>query len=140
MNVAIFLFNGVEILDFTGPYQVFCSVRKTKKVLNKKNINEIYKSPCPFNVFTVATNNKNIITSGGMEVKSNYNFFDFPKFEILLIPGGKGTRELISNKKVLSWISNQRDTKLIVSVCTGSLLLAAAGLLKNKRATTHWGA
>ena len=138
MNVGIFLFNDVEILYFTGPYEVFASTRKTNKVLNKSNISEIYKKPSPFKIFTVSTENKNIVTSGGMKVISNYNFLDVPKFEILLIPGGIGTRKLISNKKVLSWISNQRNTKLIISICTGSLILAAAGLLKSKRATTHW--
>ena len=137
MNVGIFLFNDVEILDFTGPYEVFASTRKTNKVLNKSNISEIYKKPSPFKIFTVSTKNKNIVTSGGMKVISNYNFLDVPKFEILLIPGGIGTRKLISNK-VLSWISNQRNTKLIISICTGSLILGAAGLLKSKRATTHW--
>ena len=71
-----------------------------------------------------------------MKVISNYNFLDVPKFEILLIPGGMGTRKLISNKKVLSWISNQRNTKLIISICTGSLILGAAGLLKSKSNNT----
>ena len=75
-----------------------------------------------------------------MKVVCDYNFLDAPNFDILLIPGGKGTRKLISNKSVLSWIYNRRNTKLIISICTGSLLLAASGLLKNKKATTHWSA
>ena len=140
MKVGIFIFKDVEILDFTGPYEVFSSTRKTSKILNKKNINEIYKKPSPFKVFTIASKNKNIITSGGLKVISDYNFSDAPKFDILLIPGGKGTRKLINNNSVLSWINSKKNIKLIISVCTGSLLLAAAGLLKNRKATTHWGA
>ena len=140
MKIGIFIFNDVEILDFTGPYEVFSSTRKTSKVLSKKNINEIYKKPSPFKVFTISSKNKNIITSGGMKVISDYSFSDAPKFDILLIPGGKGTRKLISDNSVLKWINDKKNTKLIISVCTGSLLLGAAGLLKNKKATTHWSA
>ncbi len=140
MRVGIFIFKGVEILDFTGPYEVFSSTRISSKVLNKRNINEIYKNPSPFKIFTISYKEKKIITTGGMKVVCDYNFLDAPNFDILLIPGGKGTRKLISNKSVLSWIYNRRNTKLIISICTGSLLLAASGLLKNKKATTHWSA
>ena len=140
MKIGIFIFKDVEILDFTGPFEVFSSTRKTSKILNKKNLYEIYKKPSPFKVFTISSKNKNIITTGGMKVTANYNFFDVPKFDILLVPGGIGTRKLISNKSVLSWIYNKKNLKLIISVCTGSLLLGAAGLLKNRKATTHWSA
>ena len=140
MKVGIFIFKGVEILDFTGPYEVLASTRLTSKVLNKKNVNDIYKHPSPFKVFTITSKNKMIITSGGLKVMSDYSFLDAPNFDILVIPGGKGTRSLISNKSVISWLYNKKNTKLIISICTGSLLLAAAGLLKNRKATTHWSA
>ena len=140
MKVGIFIFKGVEILDFTGPYEVLASTRVTSKVLNKKNVNDIYKHPSHFKVFTITSKNKMIVTSGGLKVMSNYSFLDAPNFDILIIPGGKGTRSLISNKSVISWLYNKKNTKLIISICTGSLLLAAAGLLKNRKATTHWSA
>ena len=140
MKIGIFIFKDVEILDFTGPYEVFSSVRKTSKILSKKNINEIYKKPSPFKVFTISSKNKNIITSGGMKVICDYNFLDAPNFDILLVPGGKGTRNLLNNQLVLSWLKEKQKSKLIMSVCTGSLLLGAAGLLKNQNATTHWSA
>ena len=140
MKVGIFIFKGVEILDFTGPYEVLASTRVTSTVLNKNNVNDIYKHPSPFKVFTIASKNKMIETSGGLKVMSNYSFLDAPNFDILIIPGGKGTRSLISNKSVISWLYNKKNTKLIISICTGSLLLAAAGLLKNRKATTHWSA
>ena len=123
----------------TTPYEVFSSTRQTSKVLSKNNINVIYNKPSPFKVFTISSKTKDIITSGGMKVISDYSFSDTPKFDILLIPG-KGTRKLISDNSILSWINDKKDTKLIISVCTGSLLLGAAGLLKNKKATTHWSA
>ena len=59
---------------------------------------------------------------------------------ILLIPGGTGIRNLLKNKEVISWLKKKQNIDLIFSVCTGSLLLAAAGLLKNKKASTHWSA
>ena len=97
MKVGIFIFKDVEILDFSGPYEVFSSTRISSKALNKRNINEIYKNPSPFKIFTISSNKKNIITTGGMKVVCDYNFLDAPNFDILLIPGGKGTRKLISN-------------------------------------------
>ena len=80
------------------------------------------------------------MTSGGLRVICDYNFLDAPNFDILLVPGGKGTRNLLNNQLVLSWLKKKQKSKLIMSVCTGSLLLGAAGLLKNQNATTHWSA
>ena len=133
IKLGIFVFNGVEILDFTGPFEVFSSTRVSSKVLNKSNINEIYKTLSPFKIFTISEKNKSIVTS-------DYNFLNSPPIDILLIPGGKGTRKLLNNKTVLSWINSKKNLDLLLSVCTGSLLLAAAGLLKNKKAATHWSA
>ena len=140
IKLGIFLFNNVEILDFAGPYEVFSSARVTSQNLSKKNINQIYKMHSPFKIFTVSAKNKKITTTGGMSVTSDYSFLDAPKIDILLIPGGIGTRKLLSDKKVISWINNKKNIDLIMSVCTGSLLLAAAGLLENRKAATHWGA
>ena len=140
INVGILLFNDVEILDFTGPYEVFGSTRVTKKKLNKKNIKEIYKTECPFYIFTVSEKFRTIMTNSGMQVKCDFRISNSPRIDILLLPGGLGTRKLLKNKKVLSWIRTQENNSLLVSVCTGSLLLAAAGLLINKKAATHWSA
>ena len=63
-----------------------------------------------------------------------------PALDILIIPGGIGTRKLLKNKKVLNWLKLKKNVDIIASVCTGSLLLAKAGFLENKKATTHWGA
>ena len=134
-NVGIFIFESVEILDFTGPYEVFSSVR-----LTEKSLASIQNLPCPFDVFTISEKNKNIKTTGGMTVKSDFNFKNCPKLNVLIIPGGVGTRALLKNENVLDWIKNKNNTEILCSICTGSLLLGKAGLLKNKKATTHWGA
>ena len=140
INTGIFIFDDVEILDFTGPYEVFSSTRLTSKVLSNKNVKEIYAADSPFNVFTITEKNRSIITKGGLKVCGDYIFFDSPSIDILLIPGGTGIRNLLKNKEVISWLKKKQNIDLIFSVCTGSLLLAAAGLLKNKKASTHWSA
>ena len=140
LNLGIFIFDDVEILDFTGPYEVFSATRLASKILTKNNIEEIYKKPSPFNIFTISENNKFVTTKGRLKVISDFIFADDPLIDILLIPGGIGTRKLIKSKKVISWIKKKEKVKLLVSVCTGSLLLAAAGLLKERKASTHWSA
>ena len=134
-NVGIFIFDSVEVLDFAGPYEVFSCTR-----LEKKSNPIIHNLPAPFNTFTISERRKNIITTGGQIVKSKYNFKTCPELDILIIPGGVGTRKLLSNKKVLKWIVSHSETPILASVCTGSLLLAKAQLLVNRIATTHWGA
>tara|TARA_A100001011_G_C14291835_1_gene836548 strand:- start:340 stop:945 length:606 start_codon:yes stop_codon:yes gene_type:complete len=134
-NVGVFIFDQVEILDFAGPYEVFTSTR-----LVKKSTANIHNIPCPFNVFTISEKKKNIITTGNLSIKSDYSFSNFPYVDILIIPGGIGTRSLLKNRKVLKWIKNFDEKSTIASVCTGALLLAKAGLLLNRKATTHWGA
>ena len=134
-NVGIFIFDNVEILDFSGPYEVFSSVR-----LSIKSRADIYNIPAPFYTFTISEKQKEITTSGGLKITSNYNFNNYPKLDILIIPGGVGTRKLLLNKVVLDWISSNKSVPIIASVCTGVLVLAKSGMLKNKKATTHWGA
>ena len=134
-NVGIFIFNNVEILDFAGSYEVFSSTR-----LTKESRPDIYNIPSAFNTFTVSERKKEIITSGGQQVTSNYNFKSCPQLDILIIPGGAGTRVLLKNKTVLKWILYNKNIDVLASVCTGALLLAQNGLLNNRKATTHWGA
>ena len=134
-NVGIFIFDSVEILDFTGPYEVFSSARIT----NKSNAS-IHKLSCPFNVFTFTEKKIFITCTGGLSVKSDYTLSDCPKLDLLIIPGGIGTRMLLKNNNILDWLAANKDINIIASVCTGSLLLAKAGLLVNKKATSHWGA
>ena len=134
-NVGIFIFDLVEVLDFSGPYEVFSCAR-----LTKKSSASILKLPRAFNVFTFSEKKKYISASGGLKIKSDFVFKNCPALDILIIPGGIGTRKLLENKKIMDWLRLNQNVNIVASVCTGSLLLAKAGLLKGKNATTHWGA
>ncbi len=130
-QVGILIFDEVEVLDFCGPFEVFSVTR-----LNEEKRRE---EPSPFNVFLVAESKNVIVTAGGMKVVPDYGLDDCPPLDILLIPGGWGTRREMNNGLLLSWIAERaKKVETLASVCTGSLLLGKAGLLEGKRATTHW--
>ncbi|MDM5155209.1 DJ-1/PfpI family protein [Bacillus sp. DX1.1] len=126
-TVGILLFNEVEVLDFAGPFEVF-------SVTAEKNGNQ------PFTVHTVTQDGKAIKARNGLIVLPDYSILDMPTVDILIIPGGLGVREYeIKNENIINWIREQmKEVKLMASVCTGALLLAKAGLLDYKKATTHW--
>jgi len=135
-NVGIFIFDEVDILDFSGPYEVFSRTRLVAGLESR-----LSEETSPFKVFTVSEQKKVIAVSGGLKITADYNFVDSPNIDILLVPGGMGTRSLINSETTIEWIKNIANiASTVTSVCTGSLLLAKAGLLKNKKATTHWGA
>ena len=127
-NVGILIFNDVEVLDFAGPFEVFSITSYTE--CNQK----------PFKVNTVAQTKDIIKTCNGLKIQSNYDFYDAPRFDILIIPGGYGAEEIeIRNLEVINWIkNNMTNVCIMASVCTGAFLLAEAGLLDGKQATTHW--
>jgi len=131
--VGILLFNDVEVLDFCGPFEVFSVAR-----LNEARRRE---EPSPFRVFLIGEKKGPIITAGGMRVLPDYDFDDCPPLDILVVPGGWGTRTEMNNAGLVDWIAGRsRQLETLASVCTGSLLLGKAGLLDGKRATTHWRA
>jgi transcriptional regulator GlxA family with amidase domain len=134
-NVGIFIFDNVETLDFSGPYEVFSSVR-----LDQKSRADIYNTPAPLHTFTVSEKKNEIVASGGLKIISNYNFESCPTLDILIIPGGIGTRKLLKKKTVLNWVKYNKNIPIVATVCTGALLLAKNGMLHKKKATTHWGA
>ena len=136
INVGILIFDEVEVLDFAGPFEVFSRTRLLKGAGSRRS-----DDSAPFNPFTVSIDKKPITATGGLKIISDYTIKDCPKIEILIIPGGFGTRTLLNNESLLSWIKSIADQATTTSsVCTGALLLAKAGLLEGKRATTHWGA
>ena len=136
INVGIFIFDEVEVLDFAGPFEVFSRTRLLKGVESRRS-----NDSAPFNPFTVSIDTKPLTATGGLKIIADYTFNNFPKIDILIVPGGYGTRTLLNNEILLKWIKAVSDkANITASVCTGSLLLAKAGLLEGKRATTHWGA
>ena len=136
LSVGIFIFDGVEVLDFAGPFEVFSRTRLVPGTESRRS-----EESAPFRVFTVAASAEPVRATGDLRVFPHFDFASAPEIDLLVVPGGFGTRALIENAPVLDWIRRTAAAaRHVTSVCTGSLLLARAGLLSGRRATTHWGA
>jgi transcriptional regulator GlxA family with amidase domain len=130
-QVGILLFPEVEVLDFAGPFEVFSVTRLDEA----RRLEET----SPFGVSLVAESLEPVRATGGLRILPDYRFEDSPPLSILVVPGGLGTRVQMNNPKLIDWIKRQdAGAQLVTSVCTGSLLLAQAGLLNGLAATTHW--
>ncbi|MFN0120118.1 MAG: DJ-1/PfpI family protein [Blastocatellia bacterium] len=128
-KVAILIFDDVEVLDFCGPFEVF-SVTGLRG-----------GSPAPFDVYTVAETARPVLARNALSVNPKFTIAGCPQPDILIVPGGFGTRREMHNQALTDWIRDiAAGCELIMSVCTGSLLLARAGLLDGLAATTHFGA
>jgi transcriptional regulator GlxA family with amidase domain len=127
-NVAILIFDDVELLDFAGPFEVF-------SVTGRQD------GSSPFNVYTVAEKSDPITTRNQLSVNPQYTIDNCPQPDILLVPGGQGTRTEMNNPTLINWIKEcSQKAELVLSVCTGALLLAKARLLEGLTATTHHNA
>jgi transcriptional regulator GlxA family with amidase domain len=136
INAGIFIFDGVEVLDFAGPFEVFSRTRLRPGTESRRS-----EDSAPFEVFTIAATREPVRATGGLRVVPHHDFASAPRVDLLVIPGGFGTRPLLEDKTTLDWIRRTAaSARTVTSVCTGSLLLARAGLLAGRRATTHWGA
>jgi transcriptional regulator GlxA family with amidase domain len=128
MNVGILIFDEVEVLDFCGPFEVF-SVARDPEDQNHK----------PFAVFTIAEQERMIKARGGLLTQPHFYFDNHPPIDILVVPGGWGTRREFDNPVLIDWIKKVTgEAQINTSVCTGSFLLGKAGVLEGKRTTTHW--
>jgi len=126
-NVGILVFDGVEELDFVGPLEVF----GVAGMLGKD----------AFKVSTIGVKGRPIEAINGLRVTPDFDLDGPPNVDILVVPGGNGTRKLMTDKRVLGFIrGSAARCELVTSVYTGALVLAAARLLDGKRATTHWSA
>lgn len=130
-SVGIYLFDDVEVLDFAGPFEVFCTASRVKSRLRPD-------SAPPFEVFTVADSLRPVTARGGLRVHPHFGLGNHPAIDVLIVPGGVVTSEL-QREAVVDWIARVAGaTTVTASVCTGAFLLGRAGLLHGKRATTHW--
>jgi putative intracellular protease/amidase len=121
MQIAFFLFEGITALDAVGPYEVLSR-------LPGADVRFVGREAGPK---TTETRSLTLV--------ADYSFADVPEPDILVIPGGFGTRALLDDEEVLDWIRGAHEkTTWTTSVCTGSLVLGAAGILKGLRATTYW--
>jgi len=122
LQIGILLFPKVTQLDFTGPLQVFSSVPGAK-------IHLIWKRIEP------------VASDSVMMLTPTTTFADCPQLDVICVPGGVGTDDMINDEEMLAFLRKQADgAKYVTSVCTGSLVLGAAGLLRGYRAATHWTA
>ena len=126
-NLAILLFDDVEVLDFCGPFEVF-------SVASNQSESQI------FDVHTVAMKTP-ITARNGLSVNPDHTLESCPPPDILLVPGGIGTRREVNNHRIIDWIRQAAgNAELALSVCTGALLLGKAGLLDGLETTTHHAA
>ncbi len=126
-KAGIFVYPRVEELDFAGPIEVLGMV-------NKVSDNRV-------EIFAFSERRRRILCTNGLAVHPQHSFEDFPGADILVIPGGPGARSEMLKDSVISFIKSISEScELIISVCTGALMLGAAGLLAGRKATTHWAA
>ena len=122
LRFGLLCFPDVQQLDLTAPYEVFASARSTA-------VHLVWKDLAP------------VQSATGLWLTPDTTFADAPRFDVLCIPGGKGVNALLSDSDTLDFVRRQAATaRFVTSVCTGSLVLGQAGLLRGRRATTHWNA
>ncbi|MBU6297704.1 MAG: DJ-1/PfpI family protein [Alphaproteobacteria bacterium] len=130
LSIGIFIFDGVEELDFAGPWEVFTMGNEVAKHMGRKPVHDVR---------LIAERHQPIVCAKGMRVLPDLTMGQCATLDVLLVPGGQGARREVDNPAALSWIAHiAKEAKWVTSVCTGALLLTAAGPAKGKRVTTHW--
>ncbi|MEM9532186.1 MAG: DJ-1/PfpI family protein [Pseudomonadota bacterium] len=127
-RVGILVFDDVEVLDFAGPFEVF-SITGGDAADREEGAYE---------TTVVAVDELNVVARNGLKVEADVVFSNCPALDVLVVPGGWGTRAAMKNAPLLAWIAELSESlTYLTSVCTGSFVLAAAGLLDGRPATTH---
>ena len=120
--IGMLIFPRLTQLDMTGPYEVLARLPNTKVHLISRDLDPVQ-------------------TDRGMMIVPTITYADCPQLDVIMVPGGPGQQDLMEDAMVMKFLQRQaRNAKYVTSVCTGSLVLGAAGLLKGKRATSHWAA
>lgn len=126
MNIGIFIYPDAEVLDFSGPFEVFSTASR------------LSGAPAPFSVFLIAEGSAVVSARGGYKVLPDYSIDDHPLLDVLIISGGVHTSEM-ENGAVIDWIKRQAESvDLVATVCTGIFLLANASQSLSCKVTTHW--
>lgn len=127
MNIAVVLFAGAEELDWAGPWEVFAA----------------WRDGWPedgLDVYTVGWSTEPVVCAKGLRVLPDYTWETAPAPDVVVWPGGRGTRRMLGDEKIREQVrSLAAQSRVMASVCTGALVYADAGLLDARRATTHWG-
>lgn len=126
MNVGIYIYDDAEVLDFSGPYEVFAVASRLQKAGEK------------ISVSLIGATGETVCARNGFRVIPDFSFNDHPSLDVLIVSGGIHTAEL-KKPQVIGWIRSVSErADLVASVCTGAFLLAEAGLLDGLSVTTHW--
>ena len=126
MNLGIYIYNHAEVLDFSGPFEVFTTASR------------VCQDEEPFNVFMIGETGGMVTARAGYQVNPHYGFHDHPRIDLLIVVGGFHYEE-VEKANVLEWINKQAgQARYVASVCSGTWLLAKAGVLTNQNVTTHW--
>ncbi|HKM56282.1 MAG TPA: DJ-1/PfpI family protein [Isosphaeraceae bacterium] len=119
-RVGILVFPEVEVLDFCGPFEVF-SVTRLDEERRRQD-------PSPYEVLIIAQHSSVVVATGGLKVVPQHSLEDCPPLDVLVVPGGWGTRREMMNERLIAWLRERaRQVTTLTSVCTGALLLGKAG-------------
>ena len=126
LNIGIYLYENAEVLDFSGPFEVFSTANRLNNETSR------------LNVFLIGETDLPITARGGFCVTPEYSICTHPKLDLLIVVGGVHTEE-IQKTNIIQWLQHQASkVPIVASVCTGAFLLAGAGILNNYQVTTHW--
>lgn len=126
MNIGIYIYDDAEVLDFSGPFEVFTTASR------------VCPDDDPFNVFLIGENQKTVLARGRYQIIPHCDIANHPIIDLLIVAGGVPDKEL-QKFHVLAWIRHQSDqARYTASVCTGAFLLGAAGVVTTHNVTTHW--
>jgi transcriptional regulator GlxA family with amidase domain len=124
MNIGIYLYDDAEVLDFSGPFEVFSTAKRL--------------SDLRWNIFFIAETNSMVTARGGLQLLPHYGIDNHPPLDLLLIVGGDHNDQM-AKTNVIDWIGKQASqANRVATVCTGAFLLAQTGLLDDRLVTTHW--
>ncbi|MFD2442472.1 DJ-1/PfpI family protein [Bacillus sp. CGMCC 1.16607] len=140
-NVGIVLFDDVDVLDYSGPFEVFSLTAKDVNEVPELLTQGISVERKPFKVWTISKDGRVVTSNNGLRIIPDFSFENLNQtLDIAIIPGGpmKAIEAGLQDKELLNWISTfSQSSEIIASICSGAILLAEAGVLKNKKATTH---
>jgi transcriptional regulator GlxA family with amidase domain len=130
LSIGILVFEEAEELDFVGPWEVFTMANEVAKHMGKPELHDVK---------LIAETRQPVRCAKGLRVIPDLTFAECAKLDVLLVPGGWGTRREANNPVLLAWVAAiAREAQWVTSVCTGALVLTAAGPAKGRRVTTHW--
>lgn len=126
MNIGIYIYEQAEVLDFSGPFEVFSTAARLDEGSER------------FNTFLISESDEIVLARGGYKVVADFNFMNHPEIDVLVIVGGVHIAEM-DKTEVIEWIaSSSKKAKITASVCTGAFLLAKAKVIETNTVTTHW--